>query len=166
MLGNSFLHDDKWTFEQLKMSISYFREQKIKQAHEKVKYVLNVPFLHMTNALYEASSLSSRHIINPVWDWTGSDLVGHSEPSSAYNNLPWRALSRRRKSRERSPCLSSLSSQPGRGVWLIVQTWLTTLHDIQSDKIAITWALSRHKSPLRYGGICILFLHKSWLSLI
>lgn len=85
------------------MSISYFREQKIKQAHEKVKHVLNVPFLHMTNALYEASSLSSRHIINPAWDWTGSDLVGHSVPSSAYNNLPWRALSRRRKSRERSP---------------------------------------------------------------
>lgn len=88
------------------MPISHDREQKIKSARGKVKYILNVAFLHMTNATRGASSLSIKRIINPACAWAGCDLAGHGLPSSAYNNSPRRALSTPRKSRAREKPLS------------------------------------------------------------
>lgn len=128
----------------------------MKQAGEKVKYFLNVPFLHVTNGIQKGSSLSVTHMINPPCFWTG---MSFSWPWLTQLCIWYSPLNRFKHTkeiqREREKPLSFILIISARMRCVIDCADLSdycTLRDVQSDKTAVAWALSHRQSSWRYMG--------------
>lgn len=125
-----------------KMPLSSWTEEGIKHAGEKVKRVANAP-RHACEAATPRDFIHHPHHKSAVSSNRECDFVGRALPGSAYDSRPG-ALFNPRKSREcwGSGCCFSLR----RGAWLIAPTPSPSPRDVQSDKPAVAWALSRHQS--------------------
>lgn len=144
MLALVFQQDGKCTFEHLKCQQATRVAQKIQQVGEKVKHVADFSAMHTLLQLYR--TLFIIHIIKFRRE---CDLVGCALPGSVYNLRSGALFNPKKIQREWKSCCCFSLQEPGKSVWLIIHTQSPLLRDLQSDKLAVTWALSHYQSPAR-----------------